>query len=203
MNNTSKLSKRFNIATIAKIGILSAIAVIVMLFDIPLWFAPPFYKIDLSEVVVLIGGFALGPIAAVCIESIKILLNLMINGSDTAFVGEFANLIMGISFVLPACLIYKHKKSVKMAIIGMIVGTISLAIVGGIVNLYIMLPVYSTAFGMPLEAIIKMGNALNPNITSLNSFVLLATTPFNLLKGVLSLGVTLLLYKKLSPILHK
>ncbi|MEG0692267.1 MAG: ECF transporter S component [Oscillospiraceae bacterium] len=197
------MNKKINIATIAKIGILSAIAVIVMLFEIPLWFAPPFYKIDLSEVVVLIGGFALGPVAAIFIELVKILLNLLINGTSTAGIGEAANFVIGIAFVLPAVYIYRHKKSMKTAIIGMTVGTVVMAIVGGLANLYVLLPVYANVYGMPIEALVDMGSKLNTSITDVYTFVLLATTPFNLLKGVLTSVITLLLYKKLSPILHK
>lgn len=197
------MKNTLNISTIAKIAILAAISVVIMLFEIPLWFAPPFYKIDLSEVVVLIGGFALGPVNALLIELIKILLNLLINGTDTGGIGELANFFIGISFVFPAALIYKYKKCVKNAVIGMAVGTISMTVVGGLINLYVMLPLYANIFGMPLDAIVELGSKLNPAINNLYSFVLLATTPFNLIKAILSSVVALLLYKKLSPILHK
>ena len=197
------MNKKFTIGVLTKISVLSAISVIVMLFEIPLWFAPPFYKIDLSEVVVLIGGFALGPVAAIFIELIKILMNFLMDGTTTAGIGELANFIIGLSFVLPAVYIYRYKKSVKTAIIGMVVGTIIMAIVGGLINLYLLLPVYSTVFGMPMEALIEMGSVLNSSITNIYTFVLLATTPFNLLKGVITSFVTLVLYKKLSSILHK
>ncbi|MFZ2537809.1 MAG: ECF transporter S component [Oscillospiraceae bacterium] len=197
------MKKIFNVSTIAKIGVLSAIAVIVMLFEIPLWFAPSFYEIDLSEVIVLIGGFALGPVAAIFIELIKIVLNFLINGTVTAGIGEFANFVMGLSFVLPAVYIYRHKKSMKTAVIGMSVGTVSLAIVGGLANLYLLLPLYAQIYGIPIDVLVDMGSKINGSITNVYTFVMLATTPFNILKGVLSSVVTLLLYKRLSSILHK
>lgn len=197
------MKNKLSITVISKIAVLSAISFILMMFDFPLWFAPPFYKIDLSEVVVLIGGFALGPVSAIFIELIKVLLNLIFHGTTTAGVGEFANFLMGVAFVLPASYIYRYKKSIKMAIIGMSVGTISLAIVGGVLNLYMLLPVYSKVFGMPIDALVSMGSSINASITGLYSFVLLATTPFNILKGVISSVLALLLYKKLSPILHR
>ena len=98
---------------IVTIGMLGAIAVVLMLFEIPLPFAPPFYEIDFSEVPVLVGCFALGPVAGVLIEFVKILLNLIINGSATAGVGELANFCIGCSFCIPAGIIYKRKKTKK------------------------------------------------------------------------------------------
>ncbi len=197
------MNKKLDISTIAKIGILSTIATVLMLFEIPLWFAPPFYEIDLSEVVVLIGGFALGPVAAIFIELIKIFLNFLLNGTVTAGIGEAANFLIGLSFVLPAVYIYRHKKSMKTAIIGMSVGTVSMAVIGGLVNLYLILPMFANIYGMPIGALVEMGSKLNGSITDIYTFVLLATTPFNILKGILSSVITLLLYKKLSSILHK
>ena len=171
-----------------------------MLFEIPLWFAPPFYKIDFSEVPVIIGALALGPVAGMIIELIKIMLNFLIDGTITAGVGEFANLLIGCALVLPSALIYQKKKSRKGAMLGMALGTIVLTIVGSLLNAFLLLPVYSKAFGMPMDALIGMGTAVNPNITSLSTFVMFAVAPFNILKGIIVSLITLLLYKKISPI---
>lgn len=197
--------KKAKISThyISKIGILSAIAVVVMLFEIPLPFAPPFYKIDLSEVVVLLGSFSMGPLAGAVIEGIKILLNLLINGTDTAGVGEIANFLIGLSFVLPAAILYHRKKSFKTAIVGMLLGTVVMTVFGSAMNYFVLLPVYSKFYGLPLEALVGMGSAVNGAVTDLKTLVIFATAPFNLLKGVLSSAIVLLTYKKLSPILHK
>lgn len=197
------MKKWLSVQMMAKICVLAAIAVIIMLFRIPLWFAPPFYKLDLSETVVLIGGFALGPLAGVIIEFLKILLNLLFNGTDTLGVGELANFAMGISLMLPAALVYKYKHTLKSAIIGMAIGVVSITVVGALINLFIMLPMYSQVYGMPLEAIVEMGGALNSSIVNLNSFVLLAVVPFNLIKGVISSLLAIVIYKRVSPILHK
>lgn len=191
------------IKTVAKIGVLGAIATILMLFEIPLWFAPSFYEIDLSEVVVMIGGFALGPIAGVFIELIKILLNLLLNGTVTAGVGELANFVIGCAYVLPAAILYRHRKSFKNALIGMAIGTVSITAVGALVNLYVMLPAYVALAGFPMEALIGMGTAVNPAINSVGTLVLFATVPFNLIKGVITSLLVGILYKRLSPILHK
>lgn len=190
-----------SIKTMAKIGMLSAISVVVMLFEIPLFFAPSFYKIDLSEVVVLIGTFSLGIVPGITIEFIKVLLNLLLNGTITGGIGELANFIIGCAFLVPAGLFYRHRSTRKSAVIGLATGTLCMTIIGGLLNLFILLPVYTKV--MPLEAIISMANALNSSITDLKSLVLFATTPFNLLKGVLSSVIIILIYKKLSPLLKK
>ena len=199
MKNTT--NKRLNTRMIAQIGMLGAIAVVLMLFEIPLPFAPSFYEIDLSEVPVLIGCFSMGPLAGVLIELIKIILNLCINGSMTAGVGELANFVIGCALVLPAAFIYKRKKTKKAAVIGLITGTLFMTISGCFINAYVMLPTYAKAFGMPIEALVEMGSAVNANITDLFTFVMFAVVPFNLLKGVLVSVIVLLIYKKISPIL--
>ena len=188
--------------TLVEIGMLGAIATVLMLFEFPLPFiAPPFYEIDLSEVPVLVGAFALGPAAGATIEFIKILINLLINGTTTAFVGEIGNYILGCSFIIPAALIYKKKKSKKNALIGMIVGTITLTVFGCFLNAYVLLPTYAAAFGMPIDAIIGMGTAINPSIDNIMTFVVIAVAPFNIIKGIAVSAVTMLIYKHISPIL--
>ena len=194
--------KKNRIAYMAKIGVLSALAAIIMLLEFPLPFAPPFYKLDLSESVVLMAGFAMGPMAAVLTEFFKILLNLIFNGTVTAFVGEIANFFIGISFVLPAALIYKKHKTFGFALLGMATGAVSLVIVGALLNYYVMIPAYAK-FMIPMEAIVNMGNAVNPNINNLWTLILFATVPFNLLKGVVCSVLATLVYKRVSPILHK
>jgi len=186
---------------IAQIGMLGAIAVVLMLFEIPLPFAPSFYEIDFSEVPVLIGCFTMGPLAGVIIELVKIILNLCINGTVTAGVGELANFVIGCALVLPAAVIYKRKKTKKGAIIGLVTGTLFMTFAGCFINAYIMLPTYAKAFGMPIEALVEMGSAVNASITDLFTFVMFAVVPFNLLKGVLVSIIVLLIYKKISPIL--
>ena len=197
-NTTAK--PRIRTKTIAQIGMLSGIAFVLMLFEIPLPFAPSFYEIDFSEVPVLVGCFAMGPIAGATIELIKILLNLAFNGTLTAGVGEFANFLIGCSFVVPAGIIYKKKHNKKGAIIGMVTGTLFMTFLGCFLNAYLLLPTYAKAFQMPIEALVGMGTAINANITNLLTFVVFAVAPFNLLKGVLVSIIVLLIYKKISPI---
>ncbi len=201
MNTLSK-NKKLNVRTLTHVGLLSAIAVILMMFEIPLFFAPSFYKIDLSEVPVLIGTFAIGPVAGVCIELIKILLNFLLDGSTTAGVGEIANFLIGCAFVVPAGIIYKKYKTRKSAIIGMAFGTVFMTILGCFLNAYVLLPTYANAFQMPIEGLIEMGSAVNAGITDLFTFVVFAVAPFNLLKGVIVSVVVGAIYKKISTVLR-
>ena len=192
---------RNKIRTMAQIGMLSAIATVLMLFEMPLPFAPSFYEIDFSEVPILIGSFAMGPLAGAAIEFIKILLNFAINGTLTAGVGEIANFLIGCSLVVPAAMIYCKKHTRNGALLGMVTGTVFMTIVGCFMNAYILLPAYAKAFGMPLNALVGMGTAVNKHITDIKTFVILAVGPFNLLKGTLVSLIVFLVYKKISPIL--
>ncbi len=196
-------TKLMTTRNMAKMGILGAVAGVLMLLEIPLPFAPAFYEIDLSEVAVFLGTFAMGPVAGIIIEAVKILVNLVITGTATAGVGEFANFLIGCCLVVPAGIIYKRNKNIKNAIIGMVAGILCMTVAGALLNYFLLIPVYAKAFGIPVEAIVEMGTKINPKINSLWDLILLANVPFNLLKGVLSGIITFLIYKKLSPILHK
>lgn len=201
--NTQTMTNKKTTTSVRKlvqIGMLSAIAVVLMLFEIPLPFAPSFYEIDFSEVPVMIGCFVMGPAAGAVIELIKILLNLIINGTITAGVGEAANFVIGCCMCVPAGLIYKYRRTRNGALLGMIVGTFVMTIAGCFINAYIMLPTYAAAFQMPIDSLVAMGTAINANITDLFTFVVLAVAPFNLLKGVLVSLIVFLIYKKIRPI---
>lgn len=193
---------RLDARTIAQIGVLSGIAFVLMMFEFPLWFAPGFYKLDFSELPVLIGGFAMGPAAGMLIELVKVTLYFFIHGSSTAGVGDVANFLVGSAMVIPSALIYKRHKSRRTALIGLMAGTAALIFAGSLMNAYVLLPVYAAAYHMPMSALIDMGAAVNPAITNLGTFVLLAVAPFNLFKGVAVSCLTMLLYKRVSPILH-
>lgn len=188
------------VKTIAQIGMLSAIATVLMLFEIPLPFAPSFYQLDFSEVPVLVGCFAMGPLAGAAVELIKILMNLIINGTITGGVGEAANFIIGCSLCVPAGIIYRRMRSKKGAMFGMALGTVLMTVLGCLINAYVLLPLYSKLMELPIDALVGMGTKVNPAITSLNTLVIFAVAPFNLLKGVLVSVIVLLIYKKISPV---
>lgn len=193
----------FTTRKVAMIGMFSAIAMVLMLFEVPLPFAPPFYKLDLSELPVLIGGFAFGPATAVMIEFAKILLKLFVKGTSTAFVGELANFAVGCSLVLPASVVYLFWKKKKGAVAGCIIGTVVLTVFGSMFNAVYLLPAFSELYGMPLDTILGMGSAVNPLMTegSMISFVVCCVVPINLIKGSVVSVLAMLIYKPLSPII--
>ena len=195
------MNKRMKTRNMVSIAMLAAVAVVLMLFEFPLPFLPPFYKIDASELPVIIGAFAMGPWAGALIELIKVLLNLLLDGTTTAFVGEFANFLIGCSYVVPASLVYYYRKSKKNALLGLVLGTVACAVVGCLLNAYLLLPAYSKAFKMDIEALIAMGTAANKAIDSMFTFVLFATAPLNILKCGLVSVFTMLIYKPISRIL--
>lgn len=193
----------FNTRKLAMIGMFSAIAMILHVLDFPIFFAPGFYKMDFSELPVLVGSFAFGPVAGVMMEFVKILLKLCIKGTSTAFIGDLANFVVGCSLIIPASTVYSFKKTKKSAIIACIVGTLVMTVFGTAFNAVYLLPAFSKFYGMPLDAILAMGAEVNPLAKegSIVSFVVACVAPMNLIKGTLVSVVTLLIYKPLSPII--
>lgn len=187
---------------VAVCGIMAAMAAVLMLFEIALPFAPSFYKIDFSEIPVLIGAFSLGPVAGVIIELVKVLLKVFfLKGTTTAFVGDLANFLIGCTLVVPASVVYHVHKTKKFALIGMGVGTLVMTVFGSAFNAIYLIPKFAQLYGMPLDSIVAMGTAINPRITSVTTLALFAVVPFNILKGVLVTIITTLLYKHISPLI--
>lgn len=182
-------------------GMFGALAAVLMLFEFPLPFiAPSFYGLDLAEVPILVGSFALGPLAGMVMEFVKILIKLVLKPTSTGFVGEFANIVVGCALVLPAGLVYRFKKTKKGAVAGMIAGTITMSVVGVVINALVMLPFYSNF--MPLENIIAAGAAINPAVSNIWTFAIICVGPFNIIKGVVVSLITALVYKRISVIIH-
>ena len=181
------------------IGICAAIATVLHMLDFPLLFlAPEFYKLDFSELPVMLCGFYLGPSATVICEAVKILLKLLLKGTSTAFVGDFANFAVGCSLVLPATVIYHLRKSKRSAVIGLVVGTVILTIFGSAFTAIYLLPKFSQLYGLELSAIIAMGSKINAGIQDITTFVMLAVAPLNLIKGAAVSVLTMLLYKRIA-----
>lgn len=186
-----------------KISLLSAIAFVLMFFEIPLPIFPSFLQIDLSDLPALLGTFALGPVSGVLIELFKNVLHIVFKGTQTGFVGEFANFMVGSIFVVTAGIIYKMRKSKKTAILGLIAGTVVMSLSASVLNYTVLLPLYAKIFKAPIEAFVAMGTAINSNIKTVKDLVLLSILPFNLLKGIVVSAVTIPVYKSISPILHR
>ena len=181
------------------IGICAALAAVLHMLDFPLPFlAPAFYKLDFSEVPVLLAGFFLGPSATVACEGIKILLKLLLKGTSTAFVGDFANFVVGCCFVLPATVIYHVRKTKKSAVVGLAVGTVSMAVLGSAFNAVYLLPKFSELFHMSLDSIVAMGTDIFPGVNSVSTFVFFCVAPLNVVKGALVSVLTMLLYKHVA-----
>jgi len=187
---------------IAYTAIFSTMAAVLMLLEIPLFFAPGFYKLDLSELPVMICTFYLGPVAGVVSEFIKVFLKLIFKGTSTAFVGDFANFAVGCAFVLPASMIYHAKPGKKTALLGLTAGTLFMTVFGSAFNALYLIPKFAQLFHMELDSIVAMGTEVNRHITSVNTLVLFAVAPFNLIKGVAVSLLTFLLYKRISPLMH-
>ena len=182
-------------------GMFSALGAVLMLFEIPLPFiAPSFYGLDLAEVPVLVGTFALGPVVGAVMEVVKILIKLVLKPTSTGFVGEFANLAIGCALVVPAGIIYQINRTKKGALYGMAAGTVIMSMAGVAINALVMLPFYSNF--MPLENIIAAGAAINPFVSNIWTFAIICVGPFNVVKGVAVSLITWLVYKRVSVIIH-
>ena len=196
-----KLPRQQGARRAAYVGIFAAMAAVLMYFELPLPFAPSFYEIDLSEVPVLICSFSLGPVAGVVCELVKVVLKLLLKGTSTAFVGDFANFVVGCSFILPATVIYHRFKTKKGAMIGMVTGTVVMSVFGSLFNAVYLLPAFATLYGVPLEQLVAMGTAVNGMINSVSTLVLFAVVPFNIVKGTIVSLLTTLLYKRVERLL--
>lgn len=185
-----------------KISLLSVMAFLLMYIELPIPIFPDFLKLDISDLPALLGAFALGPIAGVVIELFKNILHGML-ATKTAFVGEIANFLVGSCLVLVSGYIYKARKSKGGAVAGLLIGVICMSIFAGILNYFVILPLYEKVLGFPVAAVVGMGSKINHNIVDLNSFIIWSIIPFNLFKGIVLSAMTLALYKSVSPILHK
>ncbi|WP_371374122.1 ECF transporter S component [Sporomusa aerivorans] len=187
-------------AYITRIAVLASAAAILMVLELPVILMPGFLKLDFSDIPAIIGAFALGPLAGCLIVLIKNFIHL--SSTQTAGIGEMANFFVGAFFVVPAAFIYRYKKNRSGAMLAMLAGTLTMTLAAAVLNYWVLLPLYQAALHFPPEAIIKLGSMANPLIVDLKTFIVFAIVPFNLLKGALVSIITLLVYKKLSPILH-
>ncbi len=196
---STNVNKKVSVGVLARIGVLGAIASLLYLWpEIPV--IPPIYKLDFSTLPVLLGGFAMGPVSSLFILLIKDLTGLL--HSSTMGVGELADFLCSGLFVVSACLVYRRERTRAGALKGMALGVVVMVAAGALANYFIMIPFYMKVMNFSAEAIVGMIANVIPTVDSMGKLILLATAPFNLLKGVVLCLVTLLVYKRLSPLLH-
>ena len=192
-----KRAAALNIRTITMTALLSAMAYVLAFVEFPVPLSPSFAKMDLSDFPELIVAFAFGPISGLFIELVKNALQLMT--TSTGGIGEIANFLMGASYVVAAGVIYKHRKTKKTAWIACVAASLVMGIAAALANYFILLPLFETF--MPLDQLIASFGAFLPFIHTKLDIVLFNALPFNILKGLVIGGFTMLTYKRLTPIL--
>ena len=193
-NSTSK------VRVLTGTAMLGAVAAVLMYLEFPIPIMPAFVKLDVSELPALIASFAYGPVSGILVCLIKNLIKLP--STSTAAIGELFNFVMGALFVGVAGLIYKRNKTRKGAIVGALLGALVMAVVSVPYNYFIVYPAYVVMYHLPLDAIIGMYQAINPNVNGLLACLLVFNLPFTFVKGALDAVLCFLVYKPLTPILH-
>ncbi len=201
MNQIQRTKARYSTRNLTRLSLLSVIAFLFMYIEFPLAFiAPPFIKIDLSDIPALIGGFAMGPVAGITIELVKCILTFFVRGTTTGGVGELSNFIVGALFVGLSAKFYSRQRTYRGAVVGLLLGVVGMTLVATLSNYFVVFPLYGKI--MPMDAIINMGRAVTPRVNSLWDLMLYCIVPFNLVKGLIISAATLALYKRVSRFLH-
>lgn len=182
-----------------KVGMLSVIAFILMYFQLPITFvAPPFMKLDISDLPVLMGAFTMGPVFGIIIAALKNIMHIIFKGTMTAGIGELSNFLISSTFAFVSAYFYRKHRTYKGAIISLTLGVLAMTCLAMLSNYFVVFPLYAKV--MPMDAIIAMGSAITPRITGLFSMMIYSVLPFNLIKGFTTSAVMMLVYKKISPI---
>lgn len=197
------MKRSWSVPKLVYTALLAALAGVLMSLEFSVPMMPVFYKVDFSDVPAVIALFSIGPASGFAVEIIKVLIKVVTVGTNSNFVGEFANLIGIALFILPMWLI-SRKTGLSPK------GTAITLTLSGLIrlgwscfcNAFITLPLYAASYGLPLDEVVRMVSAANPAITDLAGFVIMATIPFNLLKYALNYGIAHVLYHRLVPSLR-
>ena len=192
--------KSKKVRVIAGCGMLTAAAVVLQYLEFPVPIVPSFIKLDFSDLPELIGAFAYGPVAGIIIALLKNIIHMAV--SQSGFVGELSNFMLGAVFAGVAGLIYKHKKTRSGALIGGVAGAAAMAAVSVFTNYFVIYPLYYSVLGFPEEAVLGMYQAILPKIKTIFSALLVFNLPFTAVKGLISVFISMIIYKPLSPVLH-
>ena len=190
--------KNSKVRQLALAAILGAVAFLLMMVKINIPFLSVFADLEAAALAEIIGGFVLGPIGAIQIIAIKLLLKIMISGTSTMFVGELQNFLLSCAYVLPAVFYYRKHRTKKGAFIGLVIGTIVTILVSILTNLYMIFPFYIKLYGLDWDAIIGMYAQANPFIHDIPTFIIFSVLPFNIVSKVTISVITMIAYKKLS-----
>lgn len=197
-NDSKKTEKRGNIKKMTLTAMLAAIAVILMYMEMPVPFMPGFIKLDISDLPALFGSFIYGPLCGVFICLVKNVLHSF--ATNTMFVGEISNFILGCAFVIPAGLIYKKKSDKKGAVIASVTGTVAMSLLSIVSNYFFVYPIYYNF--MPKDVILKAYQAIFPEVHSILQALVVFNVPFTMLKGLISVVIAWLLYLPLAPMMR-
>ena len=195
--------KKNSVRRLTTVAMMGAVAFVLMYFSISIPVLSPFAEMELAALSELIGGFILGPVAAIEIICVKLLLKIVFKGSISMMTGEFQNLLLSMSFVLPAVIYYRRHRTKKAAVIGLVMGSVLSIIMAVLTNLYLILPFYIRLYGMDWDAIVAMCSAANPWVKDVPTMVAFSIVPFNVVQRVLHSVLAILLYKKISVPLKK
>ena len=194
------MQKKVNVRTLAMTAVLGAVATVLMFFSfsIPI-ILPSFLAMDFSELPALIAAFTMGPVSGVVVCLIKNLVNLPSSGTGGA--GELCNFLMGVTFVVPAGLIYKVRKDRVGAVLGSLVGAVVMAVLSLPINLFISYPAYAVFYNMTTDKVMDMYQAIVPWVKTLPQALLIFNMPFTFCKAMCSVIITFVIYKRISPII--
>ena len=198
-----KTKVKLTTQTLCFIGMFGALSTVLMLFKLPLPCAPAFMKLDVAELPAILGSFMFGPVAGEFIVIIKLALNLLINGTDSMYVGELSNLLLSSAYVLSASLFYQRRKTRKNAAIALVTGVLATSILALISNTFFIFPAYGVVYGLSMDKIVAMASAVNPLVHNVFTMMLFSVLPFNLVKYSVVSVITFLVYKKLHLFIQR
>lgn len=196
----SVVNKKLNVRNMVVISILGVISFVLMMFRFPLPFAPGYMDVDISEFPALLASFSLGPLAGIAVVCLKLILKSF-SGSSTIYIGELSNLIVSSSFVITAGLVYKLKRTKKGALLGLVLGVITMSLIATLSNYFIIFPIYGELMGLSMEDFARGVGEINPLVKNFKSLMVFSILPFNLVKGSLTSLVTYILYKRVGNVL--
>lgn len=202
--STPRAASRARTHKLTVTAMLSAVAFVLMFIEFPVpAIIPAFVKLDVSDLPELLAAFSLGPVYGIVVALLKNILFSILHGTSSAYVGEMFNFIMGAVFAFSAGFVYKLHKSRKGALIGSIIGAALMAALSVPLNYFVVYPAYVVCYELPLDVIIGMYQAIRPGVNGLLECLMTFNMPFTFFKGLLDVALCFLIYKPLSPLLHR